>query len=144
MRRLLPFTAITSLLLATVVMGAGAAGAVERFPQPNECSGAVGSPGLLAGTYHGNVVVTGVCEVDGGAAVITGNLILAPGSALNATFALNDVTSGTSSLTVHGNVNVGSGVVMAMGCEPVAFPAQTTRPTPARTTSSVRSWPIRP
>ena len=32
-----------------------------------------------------------MCAVNGGAAVIKGDLILAPGSALNATFALNDV-----------------------------------------------------
>jgi len=105
-------------------MGAGAAGAAEtHHPQSNTCSGTVTSPGTLAGVYRGNVVVTGVCAVDGGAAVIKGNLIIAPGAALNATFALNDVTgTGTSSLTVFGNVIVGSGAVMAMGCEPNFFP----------------------
>ena len=46
---------------------------------------------MLAGTYHGDVVVIGACAVNGGAAVIKGGLILAPHSVLNATFALNDV-----------------------------------------------------
>ena len=55
--------------------------------------------------------------------MITGNLILAPGSALNATFALNDVAgSGTSSLNVFGNVLAGAGAVSAIGCEPVFSP----------------------
>jgi hypothetical protein len=123
MRRLLRLAAVTSVVLATVVMGAGAAGAAEFHPHSNICGGTVTSPGVLAGNYYGNVVVTGVCAVDDGAAVIEGNLTLAPGSALNATFALNDVAgSGTSSLTVFGNVTVGSGAVLGMGCEPNYFP----------------------
>ncbi len=124
MAKALRLAAIISLVLATVVMGTGAAGAAEtHYQQPNTCSGTVASPGVLAGVYRGDVVVTGVCAVDGGAAVIKGNLILAPGAALNATFALNDVAgTGTSSLTVFGNVSVGSGAVLAMGCEPNFFP----------------------
>jgi hypothetical protein len=124
MRKVLRLAAITSLALATVVMGAGAAGAAEaHHRQPNTCTGTVASPGVLAGVYRGDVVVTGVCAVDGGAAVIKGDLILARGSALNATFALNDVAgTGRSSLTVFGNVRVGSGAVLGMGCEPNFFP----------------------
>ncbi len=124
MQKVLRLAAITSLVLATVVMGTGAAGAAEtHHQQPNTCSGTVASPGVLAGVYRGSVVVTGVCAVNGGAAVIKGNLILAPGAALNATFALNDVAgSGTSSLTVFGNVLVGAGAVSAIGCEPVFSP----------------------
>ena len=79
--------------------------------------------GVLAGTYRGNVVVTGVCQVNGGAAVIKGDLILAPGSVLNATFALNDVANtGTSSLTVRGDIKVQHGAVLGMGCEPNQMP----------------------
>jgi len=123
MRKVLRLAAITSLVLATVMMGAGAAGAAEtHHPQSNTCSGTVASPGTLAGVYRGNVVVTGVCAVDGGAAVIKGNLIIAPGAALNATFALNVAGTGTSSLTVFGNVLVGAGAVSAIGCEPVFSP----------------------
>jgi hypothetical protein len=78
---------------------------------------------VLAGIHRGNVVVIGVCAVNGGAAVIKGNLILEPGAALNATFALNHVAgSGTSSLTVFGSVLVGAGAVSAIGCEPVFSP----------------------
>jgi hypothetical protein len=84
------------------------------------CTGTLDSPGLLTGTYHSNVVVSGACAIDGGAATILGDLTLSPGSALNATFALNDLPggSGTSSLTVLGSVNVESGAVLGMGCEP--------------------------
>jgi hypothetical protein len=120
MRKILRLAAITSLVLGTVVLGAGAAGAAQAHDdhQSSICTGTFQSPGVLAGKYKGDVVVTGVCAVNGGAAVIKGDLILAPGSALNATFALNDAGTGTSSLTVKGDVKVGPGALLAMGCEP--------------------------
>jgi hypothetical protein len=120
MRKLLRLAAITSLVLGTVVLGAGAAGAAQAHGHHSStCTGTFNAPGVLAGKFKGDVVVTGVCVVNGGAAVIKGDLILAPGSALNATFALNDVAgTGTSSLTVKGDVKVGRGALLAMGCEP--------------------------
>lgn len=120
MRKLLRLAAITSLVLGTVVLGAGAAGAAQAHGHHSStCTGTFKAPGVLAGKFKGDVVVTGVCVVNGGAAVIKGDLILAPGSALNATFALNDVAgTGTSSLTVKGDVKVGRGALLAMGCEP--------------------------
>ena len=120
MRKVLRLVAVTSLVLGTVVLGAGAAGAAQAHGhQSSICTGTFKSPGVLAGKYKGDVVVTGVCVVNSGAAVVRGDLILAPGSALNATFALNDVAgTGTSSLTVKGDVKVRSGALLAMGCEP--------------------------
>jgi hypothetical protein len=120
MRKVLRFAAIASLALGTVVLGARTAGAAEaHHQQPHVCSGTLAAPGVLAGIFHGDVVVIGACAVDGGAAAIRGDLILTPGSVLDATFALNDVArKGTSSLTVFGDVKVGSGAVLAIGCEP--------------------------
>ena len=99
---------------------AASAGAEQRhgLSRPATCTGTVASPGVLAGTYS-NVVVTGVCFVNGGAARISGDLIIAPTGALNATFALNDVAgTGTSSLSVGHDVIVQPGGVLVMGCEP--------------------------
>lgn len=77
-----------------------------------------GSPGVLAGNYS-NVVVTGVCFVNGGATKISGDLLIASGGALNASFALNDVGgTGTSSLSVGRDVVVEPGGIMFLGCEP--------------------------
>jgi hypothetical protein len=120
MFRVLGFAAIASLALGTVVVGASAAGAAEAHQRhPHVCSGTLAAPGVLAGTFHSDVIVIGACAVNGGAAVIRGDLILTPGSVLDATFALNDVTGkGASSLTVFDNVKVGSGAVLAIGCEP--------------------------
>lgn len=71
--------------------GQPCAGHPGNHHRPSTCTGTFKTPGVLAGKYKGGVVVTGVCAVNGGAAVVQGDLILAPGSALNATFALNDV-----------------------------------------------------
>ena len=98
---------------------AGASSSASR----TSCSGTISAPGLLSGTYPGDVTVAGFCLVDGPPVLIRGDLRLAAGSALNATFALNDVTHvGTTSLTVKGHVTVGSGATLAMGCEPNASP----------------------
>ena len=119
MLRVLRFAAIASLALGTVVAGASAAGAAQAQQRPHICAGTLTAPGVLAGTFHRDVIVVGACAVDGGAAVIRGDLILTPGSALDATFAFNDVTGkGASSLTVFGNVKAGAGSVVAIGCEP--------------------------
>jgi len=84
------------------------------------CTGTLDAPGVLAGTYHSSVVVNGVCFVNGGSATILGDLVVAPGAALNATFAMNDMPggTGTSSLDVTGNVVVQRGGALFLGCEP--------------------------
>ncbi len=120
----LTIAAVTSLAVAgavTCASAASASGAVRAGGAG--CTGTLTSPGVLAGTYQGNVVVTGFCVVNGGPALVRGNLTLAPGAALNATFARNDVSGkGASSLTVNGNVTVLKGAVLGMGCEPNASP----------------------
>lgn len=120
MPKVLRLAAVTSLALATAVLGTGTALAADaHHHRASICAGTLAAPGVLAGTFSGDVVIKGVCAVNGGAAVIRGDLILTPGSALNATFALNDVAGkGTSSLTVGDDIKIGSGAVLAMGCEP--------------------------
>jgi hypothetical protein len=86
------------------------------------CSGSPSSPGELTGAYPGNVVVKGACEVNAGVAVVSGNLNVSQGSVLLAAFALNDKTgSGKSSLTVHGDLQVGIGATVLLGCNPQNF-----------------------
>jgi hypothetical protein len=83
------------------------------------CSGTLTAPGVLTGTYPGNVIVKGFCVVNAGQAVVTGNLNIAPGGGVVAAFALNDQThQGVSSLTVKKNVVVARGAGLVLGCEP--------------------------
>src|SRR5215472_17211340 len=92
MHKLLRLAAAFPLALAAVALGTGAASAsTVQHQRVVICHGTLNKPGVLAGTYRRDVVVVGVCFVNGGAAVIRGDLFLAPGSALNATFAKNDV-----------------------------------------------------
>ena len=122
--KVIKLAAAAAVALAGTAVTAGAASATPAPPsQRNVCTGTLQSPGVLAGTFNGTVRIQGVCVVNGGPANIHGNLVLAPGSALNATFALNDVAgAGTSSLNVQGNVLVRRGAVLGMGCEPKASP----------------------
>jgi hypothetical protein len=86
------------------------------------CSGTPSAPGVLAGT-HRDVRISGFCVVNGGPTVVRGDLKVQPNSALFANFALNDVAhSGVSNLTVRGDVSVGRGAALIMGCIPTSFP----------------------
>jgi hypothetical protein len=101
-----------------------AGGFHERRPShTNICTGTPEAPGTLAGVYFGNVFVEGVCAVNAGEARVLGNLIVRPGSALVAAFALDDETGGgSSSLSVLGNLWVQDGAAALLGCEAEHFP----------------------
>jgi len=100
--RLLPSLAACAGLVAAALVIASSAVAAP----PQSCSGTLDSPGILAGTYPGNVVVSGAC-FGGGPATINGNLMLTPGSAL----------LDFAGLTVNGNVVVQSGATLFVGAE---------------------------
>ena len=113
-----------SLLAALGVTASVPAGATTRPPRASvaTCTGTFASPGLLAGTYPHGAIVSGYCDVDGGPAVVTGNLTIEPGATLQANFANDDVDrTGSSSLSVSGNVKVETGATLGLGCEPVYF-----------------------
>jgi hypothetical protein len=109
---------IGGLLAAGPVTAAGAA-----VSGTATCAGAsIGSPGVLTGTVNANVVVKGICVVNAGPAVVSGNVTVSPGSVLVAAFGLNDTTgTGHSSLTVKGNVYVRTGATAVLGCNPANF-----------------------
>ena len=123
-RRVLRCAGACCLLAAIGSAAAGPAGATAARASggPTTCAGTPDSPVVLSGTYPSGVVVTGYCTVDGGAAVVHGSLTVAAHAVLDASFAFNDVTgTGASSLTVTGNVKVGSGATLFVGCEPGFF-----------------------
>jgi hypothetical protein len=119
-RALFTLAAAGSLLFG--VMAAGEANAAAIANQARSaafvCSGTAKSPGTLAGGYYGNVLIKGVCYVDGGIAKVGTNLTVTRGSALIAAFALNHVTKhGASVLLVGRNLIVEPGATLIMGCE---------------------------
>jgi hypothetical protein len=89
--------------------------------KPRTCSGTQKSPGVLAGSYPSGVLVKGFCAVKDGPAHVFGTLTLGPGSALAAAFGRNHRTHhGGSSLTVTGDLVVGRGATLILGCKVVA------------------------
>ncbi len=107
MRRSRRLTALLAAAAAGLVLAPAAA--MADAGGTATCSG--GS--IAAGTYS-SLTVTGFCSVDAGPVTVTRNLTLAPGAALNAAF-------GGSDLEVGGNLTVGSGAILVLGCEPKAF-----------------------
>ncbi len=108
-RKSMSFLGAATLLAAVSVAGSTslASASVPSFT----CSGTFGAPGTLSGNYS-SVLVTGVCFVNAGPAVVTGNVVVVPGATLVAAFATNN-----SSLTVGGNIMVQSGATLVLGCE---------------------------
>jgi len=105
--------------VACCALAAGASTAAASVPV---CSGTPEAPGVLTGTFPTNVIIEGACVVNGGPAVVRGELTLRPGAVLLAAFALNHRTgSGPSRLTVNGNVRVQSGATLILGCDPRSF-----------------------
>jgi hypothetical protein len=76
---------------------------------------AVCSGGSVAPGSYTSLTISGFCQVDAGDVHVSGNLTVAPGAGLLAAF-------GGSDITVGGNLRVRSGAILALGCEPVAFP----------------------
>ena len=124
-RRVLRWTGACCLLLVigTATAGPAAATASRGHRHAGHVHRHAGrARHVLVGTYPSGVVVSGYCKVDGGAAVVDGTLTVAAHATLDATFAYNDVGgSGSSSLTVTGDVKVGNGAILLVGCEPGYF-----------------------
>ncbi len=122
-RRLRLLVAATACVTIVVPIGLLApAGTASAASGPTTCGGTLASPqSLPAGTYT-DVTVDGVCVVNAGQVVVTGNVIIEAGDGLVAAYANNDSGSGTSSLTVDDNINVASGAGLILGCEASAFP----------------------
>ena len=115
---ILGMTGIAALVVAAIP---GTAAAAPTGSGGNHiCAGTSASPGILAGNFA-NVTITGTCLADAGNVNISGNLIIAQNASLVADFGQNDRTnSGTSNLTVGGNMVVEKGGSTLLGCYPLS------------------------
>ncbi len=120
-RSLLTSAAVVAAMVVPVVVF-GPTQVASAAPSATTCTGTVGSPGSLAGGTYSSVDVQGVCFVDAGQVVVTGNVSVdANTGALVAAFATNHGT-GTSGITVDGNITVASGGTLVLGCIASSFP----------------------
>src|SRR5436190_7443686 len=95
------------LLGVCVLLALGVAGSSAFASPPGSatCSGGA----IASGTYNG-LTVTGSCGfVPGAVITVNGNLVVAPGAALN------DHAASTATVNVSGNVLVGEGAVLGLG-----------------------------
>ena len=113
---------VVALLLLPIGLIGGASAASATSPSSVTCAGTSAKPAALPGGTYTSVSVTGLCSVNDGQVVVTGNVTVKSGGALVAAFYHNDVGgSGTSGLTVDGNIDVNSGATLFLGCEAAHF-----------------------
>ena len=126
------------LLFGLSIVSPAVAASASALTALQTCTGTSKAPGALAGTYDGNVVVSELCLVNAGPAIVEGNLTVAAGGVLNATFGRNDTTKrGYSNLTVTGNLYVDEGATLGMGCDPTNSPCTDD---PSTKSPTLASW----
>ena len=113
------FVPVLILALSGVLFTAGSAGAAapawHRHGHTYNCTGG----NVPSGVYK-SMVITGVCYMPAGTIVVRRDLKIAPGALLDATTTGDPVGNPLlpATLLVGGNVFVGSGGVLVMGCSP--------------------------
>jgi hypothetical protein len=112
------FAGFAVVLFGTLV-GSGVAGAITgSAPVPYSCSGG----NIPAGVY-GSMTITGSCFMPAGAITVHGDLIVAAGALLDATSPGDPAATPLlpADLSVTGDVKVGAGAVLLVGCSPFIF-----------------------
>jgi hypothetical protein len=85
------------------------AGNVSARPEVSAANAFCSGGAIPAGAYA-SITITGICTMPIGQVTVAGNVTIQPGAGLNA------VTRAT--LTVRGNLSVGEGGVLGLGCSP--------------------------
>ena len=112
-------TAVVAALVVPLSL-VGPSSIAAAAPGSTSCGVAGGSPSSLpAGTYS-SVDVTGACAVNAGNVTVTGDVTLEPGAQFFAGFS-SSIFGGPTGITVGGNVSVGAGALLILGCEPSEF-----------------------
>jgi hypothetical protein len=115
--RLVPVVALAVFGVMVSAVGAGATPppATPTFGQPYNCTGGNVPPG----TYS-SVIITGICYAPAGTITVRGDLTVAPGDLLDAVTPGDPVGNPLlpATVVVGGNVNVGKGAVLVLGCTP--------------------------
>ena len=98
-----------------IATAAAASAAPSWTGHKYDCTGG----NVPSGTYD-SILITGICYMPAGTVVVRGNLTVAPGALLDAATpgdpAANPLLPAT--VRVNGNVRVGRGAVLVMGCSP--------------------------
>ena len=109
-----------TFVVTTVLVAAGAAGdAWAAAKGETTCTG-----GSIASGIYSSLTIAGACAVDSGSAgsvMVERNLTVLPGGSLVAVWGGVGQLPASSNLTVGGNLEVQSGGLLNLGCEPLQY-----------------------
>jgi len=108
--------ALSGVLVATTsAAGAAPAASWHRHGHTYNCTGGTVAPG-----HYNSMIITGVCYMPAGTISIRRDLIVAPGALLDATTPGDPTATPLlpATVLVGGNVFVGDGAVLFLGCSP--------------------------
>jgi hypothetical protein len=102
-------------LVTTPALAATAATAATAWSGGYTCTGGDVPPG-----YYQSVTIDGLCYMTDGLVTVQGDLVITPGSLLDAGATLGDPAAGThvvpATVDIRGSVFVGKGAVLVLGC----------------------------
>lgn len=113
------FRAVLAMAAAfTMVVGGGGIASAEGGHVKATCAGTFNAPGIIAPGAYDSVKVTGFCLIPGGLVEVRHNLSVGSGAVLLANYPDFGFGEGDATLKVGGNVNVGNGGTLWLGCSP--------------------------
>ena len=124
MKVLRPSLALAATL-SVMLIGAGTVSAsslsttTANTDKSYTCTGHHG--GIVRPGVYSSMTIAGVCYMPAGTILVRGNLTIAPGALLDGAATLGDPAAGPilpATLEVGGNVAVGRGAVIVLGCSP--------------------------
>jgi acetyltransferase-like isoleucine patch superfamily enzyme len=129
--RVLPVMVLAVAGILSITATAGAVPFGGRFSPTYRCTGG----NIRPGTYD-SILVTGVCYMPAGNITITGDLTVNAGALLDAVTPGDPVASANpllpAEVSIGGNVFVGAGGVLLLGCSPfISCPRRRSPMTPS-------------
>ena len=116
-RRMFGFVAAAAAVVVMLV-----ASAAHAWAGDTTCSGGTpASPVSIAPGVYSRLQIAGVCAVNAGSVTVTGNLTVLPGASLVAYYGGVGEVPISPNLTVGGNLDVQSGGLLVLGCEPLQY-----------------------
>ncbi len=110
--------ALSAAAASVLSIGVGSHSVAAGVAPPSPtCAGTSGSPASLPSGTYSALTVTGVCDINAGPVAIGGDVTVEAGASLLAGFAENG-----SGIHVDGNIDVGSGATLILGCKATSFP----------------------
>jgi hypothetical protein len=123
------FALVATLSLLLLGTGTGSAASASASASGLKCSGTLASPGSIAPGTYSSIMVVGFClGPPTGNVIVTGDVIVTKAAVLAANYPAfaPGAPEGDATWLVKGDVRVGHGATLLLGCEPHAGCVNTT------------------